>query len=142
MVESLFTYSKYADMYGIESCICNTNSIPQQHSKQYLCHGPRQKYKPLRPNNSKIACTTPKSHVPTTPFSQEHANHIRLVFEDRSVTALHERLAMESCRQGCPGQPALAASESSILHITVDGMDQAPGQVALFVHGPSHPPPY
>ena len=60
-----------------------------------------------------------KEHVQTM-----YDEHVTSVFKDRATMANLERLSAESTRAR-PGAPEVEADQNSVLHLCVDGMDQA-----------------
>ena len=86
---------------------------PQEHSRCTLC----AKYSKAR--------AMANSSQEKKKAAEAHAEHIRGVMRDRAIYARLQQMARESTLwQGGPAE--LAASETSCLSITIDGMDQAP----------------
>ena len=55
-----------------------------------------------------------------------HAEHVRSTYQDRSVCALDEQMCADTARP--VKEPQAVAAPDSLLHITIDGMDQVGGR--------------
>ena len=85
-------------------------------------------------NHDKVRCTLCAKYSQQRQLAQtaearsvtesQHSDHIRQVFADRSVYSRLQRMSASSC-QASPSHTEVQSSDSTVLTLCIDGMDQA-----------------